>query len=219
MTFPTCCSHICYSGAGFAGFWYHLGLFQGLGHELGYSDYFCYSSGCLSLVLAFLNTTVDETFDACNDIQNNWVSGDTSRYDLVVHFVDRLVTDQHVARIQSLLHRLNIIVTTTSQGVKISQPSNREELVDLLIKTTWIPLITGRGVLEQDGERFLDGGFSRKLHPTCDHTVVVPTTWTTLWNTLNPGFGRETVYKLFDMGRTAESALAPKPVRSTSRIR
>ncbi|GKY93911.1 hypothetical protein MPSEU_000358000 [Mayamaea pseudoterrestris] len=195
-------------GSGFSGFWYHLGLFQGLDQELTSYNYYCYSSGCLSLVLAFLNTTIDETVDACYEIQNGWMQGELSRFDMVNHFLNRLVTPTDVNRIEHVLHQLNIIVTTASRGVEIVQPSNRSDLIDLLIKTTWIPIVTGQGVaLEQDGERYLDGGFSRVLHPPCNHSVWVPTTWTTFVHSLNPGLGREAVYQLFEMGKSADHPL------------
>jgi hypothetical protein len=195
------------TGSGFSGFWYHLGLFQGLDQELGSYNYYCYSSGCLSLVLAFLNTTIDETVDVCYEIEDGWMQGKLSRFNMVRHLLDRLVTASDVDRILQMLGRLNIIVTTTSQGVEIVQPSNREELIDLLIKTTWIPVVTGKGVLQQAGERYLDGGFSRVLHPPCNHTVWVPTTWTTFVHSLNPGLGREAVQELWEMGKTADHPL------------
>ena len=195
------------TGSGFSGFWYHLGLFQGLDHQQTNFDYYCYSSGCLSLVLAFLNTTMDETADACYDIQDRWIDGTLSRYSLVMHFVERLVTPSDVDRITPILDRLNILVTSTSQGVEILKPSNRAELIDLLIKTTWIPTVTGRGMLRQGGDRYLDGGFSRVLHPPCNHTISVPTTWTTFVHSLNPGLGRETVQQLWELGKSAEHSI------------
>lgn len=192
------------AGSGFSGFWYHLGLFQSLSHDLGAYDYYCYSSGCLSLVLAFLNTTVDETVDACYGIQDSWLKGELSRFNMVVQLLDQLVTDKHVDGIVDFLHRLNIIVTTISHGVQIMKPSNRDDLVDLLVKTTWIPIVTGPGILRKGNEHFLDGGFSRVLHPPCNQTVWVPTTWTTFVHSLNPGLSRETVHRLWEMGNLAD---------------
>jgi hypothetical protein len=148
---------------------------------------------------------VDAAFDTCGDIQMAWMDGTLSRYDMVNHFLDRLVAPHHVASVPPFFDRLRVIVTSTSQGVDATQPSNRDELVDLLVKTTWIPFVTGsRWFLEQDGDRFVDGGFSRVLHPECDHKVVVPTTWATFVHSLNPGLGKDIVYQLWEMGKAAE---------------
>lgn len=190
-------------GGGFSGFWYHLGLFQGVSNLADY-DYYCYSSGCLSLVLALLNTTVDAAFSACADAQRDWLDGQISRFELVDNILDKLVLEVEPHRLEPHLPRLNIIVSTTKDGAQVHQASNRDELMDLLIKTTWIPLVTGQGILNVDNERYLDGGFSRVLHPPCQHTAAVPITWDTLVHAFNPGFGRETTFSLYAMGQAAD---------------
>jgi hypothetical protein len=72
------------------------------------------------------------------------------------------------------------------------------------LKTTWIPFVTGRGVLADDGGHYLDGGFSRVLHPKCDHEVYVPVTWNTFIHTLNPGFDRKLVNEFWEMGQATK---------------
>lgn len=166
-------------------------------------DFYCYSSGCLSLVLAYLNTTVDDAFGTCRGIQKGWLNGSLSRYQIVDYFLEDLVPKADSSRLQLLLPHLNILLTTATNGVQVGQATNHEELVDLLVKTTWIPLVTGNGILRQDGESYIDGGFSRVLHPPCEHTARVPVTWDTYVNSLNPGFGRETAFGLWQMGKDA----------------
>jgi hypothetical protein len=191
------------TGAGFSGFWYHLGLLQNLPDLKDY-DYYCYSSGCLSLLLAFLNTTVDSAYETGSFIQTSCQTGAMRQYEMVDYFLDDLVP-AHVDDLEDILPHLNIIVTTLSHGVQIQTPSNRSELVDLLVKTTWIPFVTGRGIMtDTDGGQFLDGGFSRVLHPVCDHSMHVPLTWDTFLHTLNPGLDRKLVYKLWALGQAVQ---------------
>ena len=149
-----------------------------------------------------MNTSVDTAFDTCQDIQTLWKKGHISSFEMVNLFLDRLVPEE-TEQLQHFLPRINVLVTTASKGAEVHQPSSREDLVDLMVKTTWIPFVTGQGILKDDNdERFLDGGFSRRLHPKCQHSAFVPITWRTFIHTLNPGFGKRTAYKLFDMGQS-----------------
>jgi hypothetical protein len=188
-------------GAGFSGFWFHLGLFQSVPNLKDY-DYYCYSSGCLSLLLAFLNTTVDSAYETCSSIQTSSLAGNLSQYEMVDYFLDEFAPESvESAVLEDFLPRLNVLVTTANAGVDIQTPTNRRELIDLLVKTTWIPFVTGRGVLTDDDGHYLDGGFSRVLHPKCDHEVYVPVTWNTFIHTLNPGFDRKLVNEFWEMGQ------------------
>lgn len=198
-------------GGGFTGFWYHLGLFQGMDDFEKY-DYYCYSSGCLSLVLTHMNKTVDEVFEAGQSIQTRWMGGNLSRYDMVDDFVSQLIPEEDFDRIEPFLSRLNILVTTVSDGAEASKADDYDSLVDLLIKTTWIPLVTGNGILRKGEGMYIDGGFSRTIHPRCDRAVRVPVTWNTFVHSLNPGFGRETVYELWDIGQSAAAASGPADI-------
>jgi len=219
--------------------------------------YYCYSSGCLSLIVAHLNTSVDDTYSACQSLQNRWLNGSLSRYDLVSQFLEELLpldvdgtTDSpHMLAANGtttmtttrrmvhtgtaadasgsssgwhrFLSRLHVLVTTTSgQGVEAVTARNREHLVDLLLQTTWIPLVTGRGLAEGQSlspednpegghppslrqPRFLDGGFSRALHPECQYTVRVPNTWESVLYTLHPGMDQLQAYRLWEHGNMA----------------
>jgi hypothetical protein len=191
-------------GAGFAGFWYHYGLWEGIADLEAY-NYYCYSSGCLSLVLAALNRTVDDTYSTCQQIQTDWMEGRTSRYGMVQRFLDELITDDDVQRIQSFLANVNMLVSTQSEGVVAIQATTRDELVEGLLQTTWIPIVTGKGVYRQEnGGHALDGGFSRVLHPACQYTARVPTTFVSFFHTFNPGMKKETVDLMYAMGRSTK---------------
>lgn len=163
-----------------------------------------------------MNTTVDTVYDTCSSIQTAWINGNISRYDMVDLFLDELVPEESLneQRLLSFLPNVNVIVTTVGgEAVVIEQADSREKLVDLMTKTTFIPLFTGRGMYfkslsPRDGQfeeqLCLDGGFSRVLHPSCDHTVRVPLTWSTMLNTLNPRLSRASVFDLWEMGRSSQ---------------
>jgi hypothetical protein len=118
------------------------------------------------------------------------------------------------------LPRLNILVTTLINGTHVGKAATIQELVALLRQTTWIPFVTGHGIgkstyattnfhengynmstqLLKNDDWFLDGGFSRMIHPHCQHTVSVPINWKTTIHTLNPGMSHENVMEMWRMG-------------------
>lgn len=186
-------------GAGFSGFWYHLGLLRAVPLPHGY-DYYCYSSGCLSVVLALLEAPVEETYNVCRGIQVEWSQGKLSTYDILDAFLDRLLPLEEET-FTELLPRLNIISTRLdSTEVHIQQPSSRSELVSLLLRTTRIPFLTGHGWLQDGNARYIDGGFSRMFHPHCRYTVHVPVPWSTYIHSLNPGVSKEKVFEFVQLG-------------------
>jgi hypothetical protein len=149
---------------------------------------------------------VDELFDMANGIQVDWLGGRIHQYDIVERFVGRILPDQGSIfhdRLSSFLPRLHVLTTpipdgeTTTSAVQVNKASNVTELAELLVQTTHIPWLTGSAAT-----RHLDGGFSRMLHPECEHTVHVP--WadlTMMLNFLNPGMSRQAVYDVYQLGR------------------
>jgi hypothetical protein len=116
---------------------------------------------------------------------------------------------------EDFLSRLHILVTSASDGVEVMVARDRESLVDLLIKTTYIPFVTGdsiailRNQSDDAMQYYLDGGFSRALHPECQHRVPsVPLSLSSVVYTLHPGMEKQTAYGLWEMGRTAPPPLA-----------
>ena len=138
-----------FSGGGFSGFWWHLGALDAmvsLVDPFRY-EYYCYSSGCLSLFVALMQVAnLDTTLDTCFNIQAQWESGNITTYDMVDQFVEELILtgdtedDPQRQRMFEILNRVNILVTTpySAHGVVSSKASNQTELRSLLVKTTWM---------------------------------------------------------------------------------
>jgi len=182
------------AGAGFGGFYYILGFLHGLDEGAGSSEndniYYCYSSGCLAAVLAPLN--VHDIWDAAVTAQQEWLTGKLSRYDIVEHFL-------HSLDLQEAPENIRILLTDKQFGVRIEQATNVTDLVQRLVETTAIPLITTPWP-ENIESAVIDGGFSRWLHPECAETVHVPTTFATTVHTFNIALDKETAYELYDRG-------------------
>jgi hypothetical protein len=87
-----------------------------------------------------MNTTVDEVFKSGFAVQDAWNYGSLNRFELVDKFFDDIVptSDLTVSSLEDFLPRLNILVTTLGEGVRITQATNRDELKDLIVKTTWV---------------------------------------------------------------------------------
>jgi hypothetical protein len=194
------------------------------------TQFYCYSSGCLSLVFAFLNTSLHSTFDTCQDIQHRLFNGTLRRSDMVEHLLHQVMptcdsnlstTNAAIANIHSdevgfhaFLSRVHILVSSASDGVQVAKADSHPTLVDLLVKTTYIPFVTGDAValLQPDSESgvdyYLDGGFSRALHPGCQHQVPsVPLSVSSFVYTLHPGMDKRTAYELWELGRATSSPL------------
>jgi hypothetical protein len=201
------------------------------------TQFYCYSSGCLSLVFAFLNASLHSTFDACQDIQHRLFNGTLRRSDMVEHLLHRVMpnptssnssdANATIANLHSdevgfhdFLSRVHILVTSASDGVRAAKADSHPSLVDLLVKTTYIPFVTGDAVAllqphsDSGVDYYLDGGFSRALHPGCQHQVPsVPLTVSSFMYTLHPGMDKRTAYELWELGRAA----SPPPTVSNPR--
>jgi len=121
------------------------------------------------------------------------------------------------------LPRIKVLITTLSDGgYKVVESRNRNELKENILATTWVPYLTGWGFLVPTDERdakteqlgYLDGGFSRTLHPKCEAEWNVPFMWETLVHTFSVGMSQEQVQTLWKKGWDYEY---PVPASSKTR--
>jgi hypothetical protein len=92
-------------------------------------------------VAALMNRTVNETANAGFYTQSLWLSGNLSRFELVDTFFEKLLPhdDESItSNLDRVLTKLKILVTTRKDGYKVTQPESRDDLKDLLLKTTWV---------------------------------------------------------------------------------
>lgn len=109
---------------------------------------------------------------------------------------------------RNFLPRLKILVTTLSDSgdcyYKVVESKNRKELKENILRTTWILYLTGWGfhmpttsTTERDEKSnnqqlvYLDGAFSRTLHPKCEAEWNLPLMWEALFHSFSPGLSRE----------------------------
>ena len=149
-----------------------------------------------------------------------------TRFEMVDNFLEGTLGDHassdYAERIETFLPNLNVLVTSKGKGVEVVRPQSRQELVIALKQTTWIPFVTGEGVLrphnssvasescpanEEQDEFYLDGGFSRVLHPECEFDLWVPNTWINMLYTLNPAMSPSQVESMWDAGRNFDHPL------------
>lgn len=123
-------------GGGFSGFWFHLGYLQSIPNIHDY-DFYCFSSGCLGVLAALMNMTLDETAQTAFHAQSLWRAGNVSRFELVDHFFDQLVPEEE-DRIQHILPNIKVLITTQRDGHQVGQAKDPAELKDFMIKTTWM---------------------------------------------------------------------------------
>ncbi|KAL3943730.1 MAG: hypothetical protein SGBAC_002200 [Bacillariaceae sp.] len=144
--------------------------------------------------------------DAALLSQERWQGNQISRFELVHDFLETLVpidessSYEKEQQLQQAMSKIQIMVTTGENGVEILQATNRDELLDLMIKTTWVPALTGWGFLTDQNDIYLDGGFSRYIHPECEYYLELPVVWETLVHTFTPSLTRETIRELWDAG-------------------
>jgi hypothetical protein len=76
--------------------------------------------------------------EAALSAQASWTVGNISRFELAGHFFDALVPIGSEDMIHDFLPNLKILVTTSKNGFEVKEASDRRELRDLIIKTTWV---------------------------------------------------------------------------------
>jgi hypothetical protein len=209
----------------------------------------------VAILSVFMNRSLEEVSQAAFNAQNSWLAGNQSRFELVDYFFDELVPQQyHVdltnsghgdqdddnderqtslssssSALSSFLPRIKVLVTTVSDGFRVEEAQNRQHLKELIIKTTWVPYLTGWGFLSDDDndhdngnhneikKYYLDGGFSRMLHPPCEVSLHLPLIWETLVHTFSPGLTPNQVNTLWLAGHTYDSYnLRSSPSSSSS---
>lgn len=154
-----------------------------------------------------MNKSLDQVSEAAFAAQNSWTSGNRSRFELVDYFFEALVPyedEDHVSNsmLEHTIQRMKVLVTTASGSVEIIEASSRQELKDSIMKTTWVPYLTGWGIPREnkDGSFHVDGGFSRFFHPRCETSLTLPLIWDTMVHTFNPGLDRKQVHRLWKAG-------------------
>ena len=197
--------------------------------------FYCFSSGCLSLALA--GHAVEDVYTAATAVQDDWLVHKTvSQYQVVGHFLNRTMLDYRNSNmshcidddgtgddtascrtyrwLQQLLPRLHILISSWNHGVRLEMAASVEQLIELLLQTTYIPFVTGPALLErrsgEDNDLLLDGAFSRMLHPSCDATIAVPLLDRGhLLHSLNPAMSKGSIWKFWEDGKRAARASFP----------
>ena len=185
-------------GGGFSGFWFTLGRLQSIPDPKS-KNFYCYSAGCLGVVAALSNYTVEEMSDMAFSIQHMWKEGHVDRYGVVDAFLSRLLTERPIA--VELLSRIYIITSIRSGIVglvpSIQNAQSIAELHKMLLQTTWIPLATGRRFWNN---HHMDGAFTAGQHPKCAHTLHLPKMLNLYMNVINVNLSAELVHTFWVTG-------------------
>lgn len=167
---------------------------------------------------ALLNLTLEETSDAGIAAQEAWLAGNITIYEFTELFMNNLISipsfhddddfPKH-RQLEAILPKIKLLVTSPKHGgTEVKEATNREEFIDLMIKTTWLPFVTGWGILHEG--RSMDGGFSRRLHPECEFEVYVPIYWEITKNTFTPAISREDARQYWSTGHVFDEVGIPK---------
>lgn len=187
-------------GGGFSGLFYHLGFLDSIDLEQRKKyDYYCYSSGCIAAMASLTNLTLEQSTNAGIATQEEWLDGSVSIYEFTQPFVAKLLAGVDDETLEAILPGIKILVTSPYHGgAEVHVATNRQEFSDLMIKTTWLPYVTGWGMLHEG--RSMDGGFSRRLHPKCDFDVYVPIYWEITKKTFTPAISRSDAFDFWRAG-------------------
>lgn len=213
------------AGGGFSGFWYTLGRLQSINDPINdKNDYYCYSAGCLAVIVSLSNISMEHIRETAFNIQNQWQNNIINRYDIVEIFINELfscsnnnngknnntvcemIDDKliHPFENKSILRKVNVITTQVKGPYwwSILQPvirkaNNINDLKHMLLQTTWIPFATGNQ-LSLNGH--LDGAISSYLHPVCEYHLGLTTDIELMKNVININLGREEVESLWNKG-------------------
>uniref|UniRef100_A0A8C5LME4 Patatin like phospholipase domain containing 4 n=1 Tax=Leptobrachium leishanense TaxID=445787 RepID=A0A8C5LME4_9ANUR len=166
--------NLSFSACGFLGI-YHLGAASALlkhGHKLLNCVKFYAGASAGSLVAALLLTAPDKIKESkdfiyafSEDVRKQALGALTPRY----HFMEHLR-----AGIESILpckaheladNRLYVSITNTRSGenLLVSKFGSREDLIKVLLASSFVPVYAGIKAVEYKGETWFDGGFSNSL--------------------------------------------------------
>ncbi|GMH71877.1 hypothetical protein TrST_g1478 [Triparma strigata] len=127
------------------------------------NSYHCYSGGCFAVVAHLMDISLDDILAIGLDLQQKWMKGEISRFDIVSKFIDEVLpTNPNTPLRESLKNQLNIITSTTALQPNIQKPTNFSSIKKLLVQTSWIPGVTGNSLFV-DGA--VDGFLSSYKHP------------------------------------------------------
>lgn len=74
-------------------------------------------------------------------------------------------------------------------------------------------------MLADDNETYFDGGFSRLIHPECNHRLDLPLNKDIILDMFNPAQSRDTVYRLWRTGQDFDHPLAQSNILGTEILR
>lgn len=189
-------------GGGFSGFWFLLGRLNSISNPER-QNYYCYSAGCLAVSSTLLNVSFHDVATAAIEAKEKWKRGDISQYLIVEDFVEAIIpNDEQHSFETGFLDKINIITTNKGFGPSIRRAESIIELKELLILTTWIPYVTGRGLWKSDrhGKFHMDGGVSAFNHPNCNKKIGIPYSFEIFVDTLNPNISYQKAKKIFNAG-------------------
>jgi hypothetical protein len=182
-------------GGGFSGFWFTIGRLQSISNP-DTKSFYCYSAGCLGVVAALSNYTVDELSDSAFEVQRKWQAGDIGRYLVVDEFVRGLLTTKPISL--DRLSRIHIITADANLKPSVRQAHSLLQLHEMLLQTTWIPLVLGNGFWKHG---HMDGAFTLwGRHPSCAHALHLPLMWDLFFNVVNVNLGEDMVLKFWKAG-------------------
>lgn len=210
-------SSICLPGGGFSGFWYTYGSLAAIEHPEQYT-YYCYSSGCACIAAWISNKSYEEVLNIALSTRNRWMNGELSRFDIVNEFIDELIPDDDdeddmtvgsaMVR-EMMLENVRVLVTSYRTGPEVKQASNMSELREILSHTMAIPFITHWGMWSEgtDGGYYIDGAFSKYLHPKCQNRLNGSFDFEMLTDTFNPNLHPDKVRRYWEAGSNSARRL------------
>jgi len=167
-----------FAGSGFLGM-FHVGslaAFRKYKSEVAINNCLGASSGALVACAAvggietgWVEDKFKVTVNKVKDLQFGALS---SEFDIGSILKDALIKELPEDICDVVNNRLHVSLTTTSlQNVVVSRFNSREDLVDALICSCFIPLFSGQQVPKYCGKKFLDGGFTNQL-PVLDKETI-----------------------------------------------
>lgn len=167
-----------FAGSGFLGM-FHVGslaAFRKYKSEVSINNCLGASSGALIACAAVGDIETEWVQDqiriTVNKVKDLPLGALSSEFDIGNILKDALVRELPEDICDVVNNRLHISLTTTSlQNIVVSSFTSRENLVDALICSCFIPLFSGRQIPKYCGKKFLDGGFTNQL-PVLDKETI-----------------------------------------------
>ncbi len=156
---------------GISGYWFFINKLKNYNDN---QDFTCASSGCLAVVAK--NIDFNQSYKIAKNIKYNTGNFEKIKNNFIYNLANNI----------NKIPRISIITMDLMGNCFKTKPNNKKELVELLILTTNVPLITTT-------KKHIDGGICYYIQNYCNKKIYLPVNYKFVLHIFNYNMGLKDV--------------------------